>query len=96
MNSTLCDEINFTSSTPITEIISKSIEKWIEKNVSVSGYLKKNTRKLEIYIGGKKTGWFVDKDNYNEVDGIGYLTTPFAKLQYYPGYREGLAMEVEK
>lgn len=94
MNFKICDDINFSKDTPLTEITQTSIERWMKDNVSTNGYIKKNTRKLEIYIDNKKTGWFIDKDNYAVINGIGYLTTPYAKLQFYPGYEDGLVMEV--
>lgn len=91
MSLVLYDRIDFSENIPVPEIIEESMTKWIEKNVSSGRAIKLTTVKLEIYIDGKKTGWFIDSDTYNVTsNGIGYNTTPYAKLQCYDGYEEGL------
>lgn len=84
------DTIDFPEETPIDTIIETSMEKWMDKNVSSSRAIRLSTTKLEITIAGKKTGWYISADTYNEIHGVGYNTTPFAKLQCYPGFEEGL------
>lgn len=86
----LDNAINFKKGTPLAEVVSLSIDEWVKENVSVSGYIRKASSRLEILCDGVRTGWYVDKETYAETAGIGYLTTAYAKLSFYPGFEKGL------
>ena len=86
--------INFSGSTPKDEILKYSMALWLEENLTKTGKIKSKWERLLILRDGKKTGWFVGRETYIVVDGVGMFTTPYAKIDCFGGFHDKHTLEI--